>query len=358
MKVAIITDSPLGIEFANYVCSIGADVAIFCNQALVTDQLNLQDIQLITDKILWVQKKSISSSDLLGAERMKDFFRVVYEVHPEQIDEFNELNKINSELKTSLAKPLDIFIDVDGVIVIDKNSSTFKYSHPSGAPALGELKNQAIDGLFYESSPDQIILPEKGEVAIIGQSLYSKKSLKKIFEWALNNKSNSRRVFWITHESNPWNHIRSEELLNVKNSLDENFKIEVELFLEKNKVWQELEDYEKVKIPKPLEPIPTLVIFSAHHLSSIDTLLNSSKLYLTLEVTQLNNPAIQSENNHRDIKTISVDQLHIFNGYNLKHEWKSYLNHFEPGYLTYVDELCLLDIIQDFEGKFLKFFQR
>ncbi len=354
MKIAVLSDNILGVEFANYLSSLGADVVFFT--ALKAEELSIApEIKIITDKILWVQKKALSHTDLVGNERMKDLFRVVFEIKPDFTSTDPNFTK---ELQASLSKELDMFIDVDGVIAIEDKFATPNFTHPSHAPALGETKYQNLIGMKYEPMVAEIDLPDSGEIAIVGHSLNGAQSLKKIFQWLLDSKEKERRVFWITHQGNPWEHVYNEELLSFKEKLDIIQEAKIKKFLTKNKSWMELEDYEKVKIPKPFEPIPQLVIFAGHHTTAIDTLLNSQKIYLTLESSTLHPATIQSENAARELKTISIDHFYIFNGHSFERNWKKYLTSEEPGYLEYyIPQLSLIDIVQDFERNFLVFFK-
>lgn len=355
MKVAIISEHVLGIEFANYLSSLGADVVLF--KSLTTNQtLIAPDIRIITDKLLWVQKKSLSAHDLLGKERMKDLFRLVFEVKPDFV---STDASYSLELQTSLKKELDMFVDVDGVISFEDKFSNTNFSHPSYAPALGEIKSRSLASLMYEPEVGEIHLPDLGAIAVVGHSLYSTSAFTKIFQWLDESKEKDRRVFWITHQSNPWEQISNEALLKFQDKFDQVQEQKIQNFLEKNKSWMELEDYEKVKIAKPQEPIPQLVIFAGHHLAVIDSLLNSKKLYLTFENSPFQIASIQKDNALKELKTISVDQLLIFNGYKFERSWESYLTDSEPGFLTYyTQQLSLGDVIKDFQKNFLVFFKK
>lgn len=366
MKIAVICHNNLGLEFVHYLCSIGADVVLFYNQTTPenavpghqwTPQLKNQDCTLFHNKILWIQKKAISKIDYNGKERMKDLFRIVFEIQPEVTSSDNQT--YSNEFKESLEQKYDSFIDVDGVVDLEDSFFDFKLSHPSGAPALGELKLKHLNQINYETQMNAIELPALGEIAILGCSITGNASIKKIFQWVLEKNKTDRRVFWITHQPNPWTEIVDEELLSLKEQLDQQYAIQVENFLEKIATWQDLEDYEKVKISKPQEPIPLLVVFAGHHSSAIDSLLNIKKLYLTIEKSNLHTATIQIENTHREIKTLSVDQVYIFNGHQFQSNWKKYLLDDEPGYLSYyTQELTLRNIITDFEKRFLIYFQK
>ncbi len=354
MKIAVLSTNVLGIEFANYLSSIGADVVLFTSQPSELSPISA-DIKIISDKILWVQKKSISKSEYLANDRMKDLFRIVFEIKPD----FSTLDpNFSQDLATSLQKELDMFIDVDGVIDFEDNVFEYNYTHPSHAPALGEIKYKNFPGISYEPLAADINLPETGEIAVLGHSLNSTLSLMKIFQWLSYSKEKERRVFWITHRSNPWDYIYDDRVLTFKEKFALAQEEKIKKFLLKNKSWMELEDYEKVKIIKPQEPIPELVIFAGHHTTAIDTLLNSSKVYLTLESSPLHPVTIQSDNALRELKTISVDQFFIFNGYKNARSWNNYLAADEPGYLAYnTKQLSLVDVIKDFERNFLVFFR-
>lgn len=359
MKIAVITDSLIGFEFVSYLNSLEAEVVLFTKSPIEEGHffLNHQHIKVFNQDILWVHKKALSAQDIVGSARMKDEFRIVYEVQPSIEND----QQHNSELSASLSKPLDFYVDVDGLVVLHSEKLPSCNAHPSGAPALGELKLKNSPQVFYEALAEDMQLPLEGEVAIIGHSLTSQQSIKKIFSWLLDSKLKNKRVFWITHKSNPWDEVHAENFRIIQQQLDFHFQQEVEKFLRTNKEWQGLEDYVKVKISKPEEPIPSLVIFAAHYVSSMDTHINSKKLYITLERTPFNSPSIQLENTTKEMKTLSVDQLYIFNGHvdSLVHKGAHFLTANEPGYLTYaIPQLTLKDIIEDFEKRFLPYFRK
>jgi hypothetical protein len=349
MKIAVISSHPIGLEFANYLNAIGADVVLFAP----FKQTN-NEVKIINEQLLWIQKKAISLEELSGKDRMKDLFRVVYEVKP---DPSSLSDSYSNDLQESLKKELDYFVDVDGVVSFEDKALGVNYTHPSGAPSLGELKLTSHAAIRYEQS--ELVLPQIGEVAFIGESYNSLKALKKICHWIDTDSEKKRRVFWISHKSNPWETITDKDLLNFRAKFDQQFEEQVSIFLEKNKSWQELEDYEKVKWPKPKEPIPQLVIFAGHHVTAIDVLLNSEKIYITLERSNLTTVTIQKENAQRELKTISADQFLVYNGLKYQRTWESYLRVDEPGFLTFHSkDLSLEEVITNFESNFLIFFKR
>jgi hypothetical protein len=353
MKVAVITNSHKALSFLNYLVSLEAEVILFSEI-----HFSLDSIKQIPHKIQWIQKKSLSLEDLSSHERMKDEFRIVYEYLPEAD---LALSENNQEMIESLRKPLDFYVDVDGVVILTDENLIPCFSHPSGAPAMGEIKISKSEQLHYELPAEKIILPPQGELAVVGHSLKGRDGLKKILHWLSEDTSNARRVFWVTPQSSPWIDIEDAEILKLKEMIYSKFELKVSEFVQAHHKWLELDDFVKVKIPKPQEPIPQLVIFAAHHVSSFDTHINSSLLYVTLERNYFVQPTVQEENGHKDLKTIGVNQVYVFNGYqNPKTSaYPSYLRSREVGVLNYsFAHFSLNDIKNDFDKNFVSFFKR
>jgi len=353
MKIAVITNSNKALDFLNYLVSLEAEVVLFSDI-----HYPLDSIKKIQHKIQWIQKKSLSLVDFNSNERMKDEFRIVYEYIPET-DPTKQA--INPDMLESLSKPLDFYVDVDGIVLLTEENLKPQFSHPSGAPAMGEIKLSKSEQLHYELSTEKIILPSNGEIAVVGHSLQGRIGLKKILDWLSEDTSNSRRVFWISPTSSPWLDIQDEEILHVKKIIDHKFEYKVAEFVQSHKKWLELDDFVKVKIPKPQEPIPQLVIFAAHHVSSLDTHINSSLIYVTLERNYFVKPTVQEENGFKDLKTIGVNQVYVFNGYQSPRTlpYLSYLRPVEVGFLNYsFSQFSLTDMKSDFEKNFVSFFKR
>src|SRR5690606_16568003 len=87
------------------------------------------------------------------------------------------------------------------------------------------------------------------------------------------------------------------------------FQREVDEFHQKLREWQGLDDFIRVKKPKPAEPIPRLVFFSGHNVTAVDQLIDRRRIFLTIERPDWRRGLKQPENNDLDLKTIGVDEV-------------------------------------------------
>lgn len=362
MKVALIINDEMGVAFCEYLHELGADVVAFCE--VQEFAVGLQDIsyKLIPTLPLWIQKKCQSVDyALTHHERMKDSFRVNYRKKSSV-----EKSSFSPQFSQYLEDEFDIYEDVDGVVNISRDLQSPHFSHPSFAPALGELKfsEQLIKNnkLCYMPKREDVVLPEEGEIALIGTTELSNCTIAPYLEWITQNGQNekkTRRMFWITHESNPWNYIDSKLREHYFPKIKNLFDSKIETFLKEKSQWDQLEDYMKVKVKKPLCPIPDLVIFAGHVLHSFDVLINSDEVFLTLESLGADRSSIQNENSQQEIKTVSARKVFVHHGLKNNSPFTAYLRNDEPGIFFYDPKYWSKEsMMVDFEKKFTSYFRR
>jgi hypothetical protein len=354
MKVAVITNNSSGVKFCSFLKELGSDVILFCSdESLVKGhESNFQRVLFQYPK--WLQKKSIPlDGQCVGKERMKDLFRVVYEVRGDSGNVFSQ------EMNDSLESCLDVYVEVDGVVTIMDKTLTPNFSHPSGSPALGEIHYAHTPTLFSMPLAKDMMLPEDGDIALLGHHHLGRDVMVKLFDWLLEKSAlkQSRRLFWISHKANPWDeiplHVQHYQL-KFKNRFEE----KVQDFLDKKKAWEQLDDFIKVKYPKPEEPLNDVIIFAGHTLSSMDVLINSKNLYLTIDYSDLVKPLIQRENCLTQLKTISAAQLYIINGFVHEYPWRHFLTFDEPGFYFYPSQYYTVEqMVEHFKENFLIYFK-
>lgn len=362
MKIALVINDEYGFEFCKFLHEFGADVIVFTEKQEINSKVNEFAYKIISTNPKWVQKKTQSIEyNMSNIERMRDNFRVVY--GKKNLIEAN--NPFAKNFINSLEDEFDVYEDVDGVFVLIQGCQKTNKTHPSFAYALGEQKYLDIlskkNQLFYMPKEKDINLPETGDIALVGTEEIPDSTLSSYFLWLINGirDKKQRRIFWITNKSNPWAHVNQKLKDQFYNELKIQFEEKIKKFLEDKKVWDQLEDYVKVKIKKPVEPLPDLVLFAGHILHSIDVLVNSDEVYLTLESLGEKFCSVQIENSIQEIKTISVKQLYVHHGLQNNVAFQTYLRNDEPGFICYDPRYWSQDAMKiDFVQKFVPYFRR
>ena len=372
MKVAILGHNPVGLELALFFDEMGAAVTwlgtpddlkkydVFCREGFdfssftgetglnYLDQKSLsfesfedylqkyfyplrqklngkQDIKLV--EVESVNKRYLRrEEEIPGRSRFLDLFRIRYSVDPREfVDAQKEANpevyeRLNTEMIHSLQNRVEMYEDVD--VVVNALERRIPRSLGTNGAALGELRI-ASDKLVYGEAAlngvsAMILDDEIREVAIVGSGEQAALALIDLHPWLM--KTPSGRIFIMSAEADPFEALKeSSPALYKKLSVillqqEEELKHEGDDFISKLRDWQELEDYIKAKKPRPVEPIPRLVFFSGHSVSSVDQLIDKKRLFLTLEKPDFREGIKQSENNAIELKTIGADKILVLSG--------------------------------------------
>lgn len=311
-------------------------------------------------KVLRVQKRFLGRhEEFEDHSRLVDLFKVVYEIDPKQtVEKQKETNlelfkDLDQEVVDSLDEIMEGHENFD--IVID-GVSPYEHALHLGEDhlVLNENKHKKNSKVIYGHFPNELAKENK-EVAIVGNALYISQYLYELKDWLMENDSN--RIFWVSKESEPTMKLlegltteHKERFAEVLTVLKEKLDTQVVKFEADLDKWNLLEDYEKAKISKPEAPIPQLVIFSGHDVTSIDSLSDHERLFLTIEKSDFRECFEQKENGTISLKTIGADQIISANGHkknpdlfsslqtNFKHDGLSIDNdghlHNEPGFFT------------------------
>lgn len=370
MKVLLIGNSPSAFSAAQMLHDLGASLCWFLPSSW-RDGLSSKMIEFVEtiqidhkikhQKVLRVSKRFLDRDEMSAGARMKDLFRVVYALDPrEMLASFEETNptvyaSLSSEMKNSLVSEMEAFEDGDFVIFAPHDDEFPNLAGPGGSPAIGELKLK--DKILYgQKALKKDVLPSDQEVLIVGSGRLALEKLLTLESWILESMGN--RVFIASTEEMPFAKIMTENI-NLREKFfrfDEivqaPFRKKVEEFFEKTKKWNELEDYEKVKVSRPEEPIPQIVYFSGHNVTSIEKMLESERLYATLEMPAFREAKIQKENGVIDLKTIGCDQVFVFTGH--RPELKKYFPEQEVGYFQNRSESELKAELDEFIKKYFR----
>ena len=398
MKMAIIGSGPLAILAASHFDQMGAEVVLFQRSPLGGNLRFLMDhfpefkiefqreeilvsdffIKEIVPAVLELEKYGLTKQgDVLrvhkrflhtnekieGKSRLYDLFRVIYSLNPKdtilkQLEENPELFKeLGADVINSLHRPVESFADFDIVI---EAAGFGKEAAPAGAGhsyALNEFNLKDSSNIFYQQDIfTKLDLTDKKSIILVGEGPTAKLALLKMRHWLLSNPG--KEIHWVTYDKAStkcgvkWLDNEVEDFLNVVESRYEKSKIEFE---KKIHEWRDLEDYIKVKVPKPIEPTPLLVIHEGFDVTSVDRLLDREGVFATIESPDFRAYANKSQ----EMMTLAGDALCIARGVSSQNLSQG-MNVVEPGYyvLNALDFDSALEDIQKIEKDILNYFKK
>lgn len=398
MKMAIIGSGPLAIFTAFHFDQMGAEVVLFQKNALGGNSRFLLDHfpemlvpfngQTKTLSALWNDTlvpaiKSIEENKLTKAgevlrvhkrflhidetipkrSRLHDLFRVIYSVNPKeailkQLEENPEMFKqLGEQVVNSLHMPVESFEDFDIVIEARGRGKSPVALGPSNTLALNEINIKNTAPLFYEKDIfSNLDLSGKTKLVVVGNNESAVLTLLKCKEWLFSAPDHS--LAWITPTpankkyKNEWINSKLLELMNFSNDFFEKEKIEFE---KKIREWRDLEDYIKVKVPKPIEPEAKLQIFQGYDVTSVDRLLDREGVFATIE-----SPDFREYAPKNDLKTLPADAIFVGAGVEDEESFTKGILKDEPGYYR-LDASDLNEgfaMIKIIEEKIMAFFSR
>ena len=394
MKMAIIGSGPLAILAAHHFDQLGAEVSLFQRSPLggnlrfLMDQypqfkiefekseISLREffekiiVPAVSDlekydltkhgDVLRVHKRFLRLDEVVpGRTRLHDLFRVVFSRNPQetivkQMEESPELfAHLGEEVIKSLHKPVESFDDFD--IVIEARGLGKKPS-PAGAGgsfALNENNLQESSLLFYEKDIfTKLDLENKKTIIQVGSGPTSSLALIKFKEWLL--AESGRELHWVTSQKSDrpsgvkW---ADREVADFRKEIAERFDKAKQNYEIKIREWRDLEDYVKVKVPKPIEPTPLLVIHEGYDVTSVDRLLDREGVFATIESPDFREYATKPS----DMMTLAADALCIACGVS-----EDNLMAKEPGYYV-LNSLTVdagLEEIKKIEQDILNYFKK
>lgn len=300
MKIAVLGNGAYASEIVEYLQGLGAMVKWYAKGVEGATQ----------KKILRVHKRFLSLNETPETGRLTDLFRIIFEQNPSdeitqqmQGDNKDIFEKLTDFEMDYLKSRFESFEDFD--LIIDTN--TPRYAGMDGVQAIGESTLELKYAQEKWSLPDQT----GSEIAIVGEAFIDQKNIDNLIDWLIEGKGRNR-VFYISDNGDPLSNSEYQEALS---RLEEFEQKRVGEFLSQLKDWEKLEDYEKVKIPKPEDPIPTLVYFSGHNITAISKLSDQDRLYITCEIPAWRKVIKGEDNARRSLKTIAVDDLWVCQGY-------------------------------------------
>lgn len=398
MKIAIIGSGPAALLAASHFDRLGAEVIVFQRSFLggnlrflnkyfpefkitfkkqefkaahflekelfpIMEHLEAQQLTMHGD-VLRVHKRFLKKSEMIqGHTRLHDLFRVIYSLNPQetilkQVEENPEMFKqLGQEVIESLHKPVENFLDCD--IVIDA-TGLGRSPRPMGAGeslALNENNLQGTSALYYQKDIfTKLSLEDKKAIILIGYDRSAKLALIYFEDWLLS--SRAHKLSWVCSEKlklTPGNWL-DDGVIRILTALEKSFETakmsyEAELFK-----WRDLDDFVKVKIPKPSEPESSLALYEGYDVTSVDRLLDRENVFATIESPDFREYAKEKS----DLKTLAADCICIANEVLDETLGAGTMLVNEPGYYTLrATEIdLLLEEISQIEADILNYFKR
>lgn len=376
MKIAIIGSGPLALIAAKHFDDLGAHTVLFQRSPLGGNLRRLQSLmpelkikfqskELSLDHyfqtelvalvnhieaqglsrqgdVLRIHKRFLHSDERVeGKSRMHDLFRVVFSLNPKetilkQLEENPEMFKqLGADVVESLHRPVESFEDFDAVIEASGFGSGHNPMGAGGDLALNENNLQTSGYLFYQTEIfSKLNLENKKTLVLVGEGEAVQVTLLFLRDWLL--KSADHTLHWVSYqELSATMDLKTPNLQNCRNlfnELDDEFEKNKVIFEKKMHEWRELEDYVKVKIPKPVEPLPKIRFYEHYDVTSVDRLLDREGVFATIEV-----PDFRKSTTADDLKTLAADAICVVRGSN-RVKLASFLADNEPGYYKLLEQ--------------------
>lgn len=297
-------------------------------------------------KVLSISKRFLAPRETItGKDRFYDLFRIIYQLNPTEFVERQKENdpamyeRLSTEMMESLQSTLEMYDDFD--LVVDLRPAREVISINENGRALGESRvsqDKVSKGTRILSELNEITNNKDiREMILIGSGEVAIEALLGLRDWVLNPVN---RLFVATAEEVPFEKFLQTASQQVKEKFDHfmaviqtHWENEMNIFHEKLREWQALDDFVQAKKPRPAEPIPQVNFFSGHNVTAIDQLIDRKRLFLTLEKPDFREGKWQPENNILDLKTLGVD--HVLVATRMKREDIVALDDNEKGYFSH-----------------------
>ena len=249
-----------------------------------------------------------------GKSRLSDLFRVSFEMNAEKMiqeqQKLNEMafNNISPDSLSSLKRSIEMAEDYDLVILAKE---VFSKHCPVGIGANPCLNENVFSKTpsFYESGFKELDSSVKS-VALFGSLSGLSRSLMNLHDWL--NKSATHRVLIVHPDRNISDHLGktssdkiNDHIAKTLQELKDFFHHEEVRLEEELKKWNDLEDYERVKLTRPEMREAQITFFAGMNAISIDQLDESAQFFITLEPTK----SPEQFEEFMGVKTIGVDAV-------------------------------------------------
>lgn len=408
MKIAVIGASPAGIELATHFTNMGAFVRVFeqgtvggnlhfeiphmpmgKNWAALSTELGRKQISFQPDlksvptvqeylenyflpltrhfsqeqnllhaKVERVHKRFLSlDEEVKNRSRLADLFRVVYSLEPVVVNDDNREafqtleEKLGPAMMESLKDSMEYYEDFD--LVFDCSGRMLPMPMgPSASFAIGEKRLLGHPEIIYGRKAlqnEKSKLREVHELALIGDDKEAAYTLIELEDWI---KQSGHFLTLICSSENAFAQLNpelmklSQKVLAISETI---YAREKDEFLAKMEDWKNLDDFVRVKMPRPLEPRKKISIYESCNVTSVDKLIDQSKIFLSLE-----NPDFRKQVLKEDIQTFGFDLVLVMNGRKKDLSLFEGLRANEAGFY-HLDDVAQ---INEFEKNVLSYFSR
>lgn len=341
MRVAVIGSRMAAVFTADYFEKIGAEVVLFSENTLGDFERNRSElfpddeisynggtinfksfyndilkpriealslnVSIKSTKLLRIQKRFLHKNEKIkGHTRLHDLFRLVFSERP-TMDFLNHLKEnkslrdsLGEEVVLSLENPIENFMDVD--VVIDAREIDEMLKFPLGAGgswAINEIPLQSSGMIFYGSHGYDLLLnPKIKKLILVGEPTEYKKVLLALQNWLFSD--NERQIQVISFQSNK-GHSEMEHSISLsfeKNwdsflkKLEDDFNMKKEKYQNAIREWRDLEDFQKVKINRPEEPLEKVSFYLEYDVVSLDRLIDQKEIFATIECPDFRNECL------------------------------------------------------------------
>ena len=376
MKLAIIGSGPIAIQTAVHFHKLGAQVILFQkapfgggihfsleyfpdldlkryweNEILPLIEYIETENLAMKGEVLRVHKRFLNDDEDVGDDhtRLTDLFRVVYSVNPsesilKQVEENPEIFKqLGEDVLKSLHIPVESFIDCDLVIEATGAGKKLRMMGPGGVLALNENNLKDNSPFYYEKEIFKNFSEVgKKSLVLVGEGPLAELTLMKLTPWLF--AEAERTLVWVRHNTS------DISALHIAKVSDKAFEKQKIVFEEKLREWRDLDDFVKVKIPPPVEPLRKLTIYSGFNVTSVDKLLDKNEIFVTIESPEFR----KNKNSEIELKTLSVDAVLVSQGYFSHSLLKNGMRENEPGYY----QIDTIDLLEDIEKNIMTFFSK
>ena len=218
-----------------------------------------------------IQKLSPISSQASALERFQSAFEIILTDH--SIPQYDE--KLPDAIESSLAREIDVSKSYDVVVDCRSKRQSIGYLRE---PSL-VLNEGILEHGIISSYTDWDELHDQKEILITSNDVYLASEFLEKFSSNLDSKS----FHFITSDIHMQSKLK-EISPQIMGQVESKFENDIKTFLEQKKQWDQLEDYEKVKIKKPTEPVKLIHFYEGAFIVSLDQLSDQQDLFVSAQL--------------------------------------------------------------------------
>jgi hypothetical protein len=312
MKVALIGDSSEALSLVSWLVAQEVEVVWYLPPTKIINEMqDVPFLKMVHDPIRRIQLEfERNSKNLLQQDALSDLLWVVTRPLVAIVDPA-ALAQIPTQYHADMGRPMEAYESVDGVIELTHHKKISNYINPyygENAAALDEVWCREVHRNFFYDGPNldealQKIRKQNGtakkqKIFLLGVDSSLKQYLRPLWEMC---KDKMIEVIWSLGFSSDANVIKdSLEWKTIAQEMQEVEQHLVQDYFKQTDEWNALEDYEKVKVARPIKPTTNWTEFGGYKIKSFAKLQNHEELMVHLE------------NVEGDAKVFAVDYFNSF----------------------------------------------